>query len=574
MIAGGLGLGIWTAIHLPELSVETSAEPDRSRNSVEEPGRAAGTATRPAAATARRAVSGTGLVADSSDPVSTAPVMLVLDGSLPGTFENLAASTLLDQTTFVTNTADARLRFDLNADRGMPAFRVYFAAATRFDTVEPGLSWENLRRIWHGKDDAYADIVVLTDTLPALTQTLGKAGPAVRGVATQPEVVDAAWSISPTLTLLPFDQLTPSLVVHPIDGQNPVENASRFDTTLYPFVATVYAHAEETDPSRQDAVDNALAQLPAGNRLADRLTVLAMTGVTAMVRHTAAKMDELGPEWPAAVVGPELAGADITHVSNEVPFVPGCETNTSPSNLTFCSPPAYMAALRALGVDIVGLTGNHQNDFGSEAALQSLEIYAQEGLPVYGGGANKAAAFEPLLIEHNGNRLAFLGANSYGPSFAWATEFLPGSAEFDLNIMSAMIRELKESGAADVVLPELQYIESYNTAPLTDQRLDFGALTRAGADIVTGVQSHVAQAIEFPENGMILYGLGNLFFDQMWSDETREALIVKHTIYDGRHISTRLLPTVLHDYGQPRWATPEESRRILKRVFGASFERE
>jgi poly-gamma-glutamate synthesis protein (capsule biosynthesis protein) len=270
------------------------------------------------------------------------------------------------------------------------------------------------------------------------------------------------------------------------------------------------------------------------------------------------------------VVGPELAAADITAISNEVPFVPDCETNTDEENLVFCSKPEYMEALRASGADIIGLTGNHQNDYGLEDALVSLDIYKEEGLPVYGGGADRTGALAPLYLEHNGNMLAFLGANSYGPDSAWATEFTPGSARFDLTMLSAMIRSIKDEGLADVVLTELQYQESYDVTPLYDQRLDFGALARAGADIVTGVQSHVPQAVEFVEGRTILYGLGNLYFDQMWTEDTREGLIAKHTIYEGRHISTQLLPTLLYDYGQPRWATPERRAAILEKVFAAS----
>jgi len=296
-----------------------------------------------------------------------------------------------------------------------------------------------------------------------------------------------------------------------------------------------------------------------------------MTGVTAMVRLTAEQMDERGVDWLAEVVGPELASADITAISNEVPFVPDCETNTSMDNLTFCSKPEYMAALTDSGVDIIGLTGNHQNDYGREDAVTSLDIYDEAKLPVYGGGRNKEEAFAPFYMEHNGNRLAFLGANSYGPQFAWATDTQPGSAQFDLNIMSATIRNIGQLDRADIILAELQYQESYDVVPLFDQRQNFNALIRAGADIVTGVQSHVPQAMEFTEGKLVLYGLGNLFFDQMWSQTTREGMIVKHTIYDHRHISTQVFTTLLYDYGQPRWATPEERESILKRVYGASY---
>jgi poly-gamma-glutamate synthesis protein (capsule biosynthesis protein) len=350
-----------------------------------------------------------------------------------------------------------------------------------------------------------------------------------------------------------------------------VENANNFDAAIYPLVATLYAENLGKTPAEQAAIRARLAELPAGNRDPQRLTVIAMTGVTAMVRLTAEQMDQRGVDWLAEVVGPELASADITAISNEVPFVPGCETNTDMGNLTFCSKPEYMAALRACGVDIIGLTGNHQNDYGRDDAIISLDIYAEAKLPVYGGGRNKADAFAPLYLEHNGNRLAFLGANSYGPTFAWATDSQPGSAQFDLNIMSATIRNIKEQGRANVVLAELQYQESYEVTPLLDQRNNFNALVRAGADIVTGVQSHVPQAMEFTNGKLVLYGLGNLFFDQMWSQSTREGMVVKHTIYNNRHISTQLFTTLLYDYGQPRWATPEERTAILQRVYGASY---
>ena len=92
----------------------------------------------------------------------------------------------------------------------------------------------------------------------------------------------------------------------------------------------------------------------------------------------------------------------------------------------------------------------------------------------------------------------------------------------------------------------------------------------AGADIVTGVQSHVPQAVEFGEGGLILYGLGNLFFDQMWSLPTRQGLIARHTVYDGRHLSTQLLTTILEDFAQPRWTTDSERELLLRPVFTAS----
>jgi poly-gamma-glutamate synthesis protein (capsule biosynthesis protein) len=69
---------------------------------------------------------------------------------------------------------------------------------------------------------------------------------------------------------------------------------------------------------------------------------------------------------------------------------------------------------------------------------------------------------------------------------------------------------------------------------------------------------------------MISYGLGNLFFDQMWSYQTRTELAARHTIYQGRVLSTEILTMVLEDYAQPRWTTAEERADLLQSIFAGA----
>jgi poly-gamma-glutamate synthesis protein (capsule biosynthesis protein) len=589
MIVGGLALGVWALTNNPfgaQASSQTVNTMDAGMDSLAgspnvaapEAGAAADLAADAGSAPGQAGLAETNAAGQAS-PGPTAspapPTLAVALGDAPAGVEAalLAAAAGLSDTMILTTTAEIgpAITFGVEPTGASPVYTVTFAVASRFDTLAPALSWAAVRDNWSRGTVSYTQVAVLSDTLPALQAVLDAPGPTVRGYATHDEVVAAAWADRTTLAVLPFENLEPRLTVFAVEGQNPVENGAHYTATTYPLIAGVYAEIAEGNPVDLALARKALGALPPGNRLPEQLTVVAMTGVTAMCRQTAAQMDRFGAAWPAEVVGPELAAADITHISNEVPFVPGCETNTSADNLTFCSKPEYMAALTASGVDIIGLTGNHQNDYGRANALESLDIYDAAGLPVYGGGRNKQAAFAPLIVEHNGNRLAFLGANSYGPKFAWATDDQPGSAEFNLAIMSAMIRELKQENKADVVLAELQYQESYDTQPLFDQRQDFTALVRAGADIVTGVQSHVPQGMEFTDGNLVLYGLGNLYFDQMWDQATREGMIVKHTIYAGRHISTQILTTLLYDYGQPRWTTPAQRDSILTRVFANSY---
>ena len=320
-----------------------------------------------------------------------------------------------------------------------------------------------------------------------------------------------------SLGLVAFEQLDPRMKALTVDGVNVLSNA--FQASTYPLAVTLSVEGTGSSllaPLLQGAVQ------PVTNRDASKLTQLIMTGVTAMSRVTALRMDEKGYDYPARVISDVFSAADITHISNEVPFLDDCVANPTENNLTLCSDTEYWAALAAVGTDIVGLSGNHVNDFGREGARRSLQWYRDNKIPIYGSGMNVDEACAPLIWEHNCNRFAFIAALAFDPPGAWASADQPGACYYyDNKERAAMVRQL--SAQVDIVAVELQHQETYEPYPIPLQVAEFRELRNAGADIVTGVMSHVPQAQEpyGPQdaggNGIISYGLGNLFFDQMWS---------------------------------------------------------
>ncbi len=468
----------------------------------------------------------------------------------------------------VTDTQQADLWINTDPAGEEIVERVYVPVA-RFAALQEETSAADLLALWMGTPDGgQQPLVVNADTAAALTLLWGPAAQ-VEVLPNSAAVAGALEANPDRLGVLPFDRLVPQVKALTMNGQDPTNND--FDPAQYPLTLRFYLNKRTGFEKQAEGLKTHLASdALRTNRDPNKLTVLIMTGVTAMSRTTALRMEQKGYDYPAKVIGPILSKADLTHISNEVPFYPECQVDASENNLTLCSKPAYMESLRDVGVDLVGLTGNHMNDFGKEANLWSMQFYKDEGIPTYGGGPNLEESLKPLRIEHNGNRIAFLGANSFGPEFAWAAEDWPGSAPFSLPAMTQAISDARKSLDVNLVLVELQWEESYDTLPIQSQIDGFRALSDAGADIVTGVQSHVPQAVEFRNGREILYGLGNLFFDQMWSQATREGLIPRQTIYDGHHLSTKLLTTVLEDYAQPRWATEAEREAILQRVNTAS----
>jgi poly-gamma-glutamate synthesis protein (capsule biosynthesis protein) len=281
-------------------------------------------------------------------------------------------------------------------------------------------------------------------------------------------------------------------------------------------------------------------------------------------------MENEGITYPAQDIGELLRNADLTHISNEVPFAIGCPyPNPVQADVRFCSDERYIELLEIVGTDIVELTGDHFGDWGVDAMNYTLELYEERGWLFYGGGYNIFEGMKPITLEHNGNLIAFIGCNRKGGSFAGAGPQTPGAVKCDFGYMHREIERLREEGY--IPIATFQHFEYYTYGAMPDQEIDSRGMANAGAIIVSGSQAHHPQAMEFNMDAFIHYGLGNLFFDQYnVSLGARQGFIDMHVFYDGRHISTELLTIMFVDYARPRLMTFDEREQVLRSVFSAS----
>ena len=508
----------------------------------------------------------------SSDPITpeASPISLFLPPYLPDEF---VASLALPQHIFLTDLLTATLRLETGAP---PASLWIYALAVPFPTITDGVTLTDLLSSWAGAPSGpFAGEPLLMDehTLGMFSAWWG--APASGMVETIPAelLLDEAWQRPAAWALMPFEALHPRWKVLEIDGQSPVRRD--FDPASYPL--SIPLRISVSAPLAQAITLQDLG-LPATNRDASRLTVLNMTGVTAMVRGTALWMEYYGVTYPAQDIGSLLSSADLTHISNEIPFSPDCPfPELYPTQLVFCSSPRYMELLEAVGADLIELTGDHFDDYGPEATLYTLSLYQQAGLPYYGGGANTTEARAPLLIEHNGNHFAFLGCNigcqvkNEVPCTALATETTPGAALCDFAWLESETSRLSSAGY--LVIITFQHKEYYTYTVQPDLVHDFGMAAAAGATIVSGSQAHQPHGFSIDNDHFIHYGLGNLFFDQYHycaGYACDDAFIDRHIFYNGRHIATELLTIRFIDLARPRPMTAEERADFLEIIFDAS----
>ena len=439
-----------------------------------------------------------------------------------------------------------------------------YALVAPFPTVTDGVTSDDVRRAWEGFSSgsfAGRPLWMSESTLAAFTALWGAPGAGSVQTAPANQLIDIAWKNLPAWAIVPFESLDPKWKVLTIDGQSPIRKD--FNSAGYPLqiLFTLW----------QPGFNIPAIHMPASNRDASKLTTVIMTGTTSLVREIAYQMEVHGINYPDGDIGDWLRQADIFHISNETSFDPLCPPPNPYENRFYCSDPKYLGLFEDAGVDVVELTGNHILDDGTSAMLYTLNLYKEHQMSYFGGGANLAEARKPLLVENHGNKIAFVGCNAGEPPEPYATVSLPGANPCNYGQFTMQISQLHKQGFLTIVT--FQYKEGYSPQVMPWQEVDFRRAADAGADIVSGSQSHVPMEMEFYKDTFIHYGLGNLFFGQMGNQPPgpglppqpaeRYEFLDRHVFYDGHYISTELLTAMLEDYARPRPMTQDERGIIL-----------
>ena len=299
---------------------------------------------------------------------------------------------------------------------------------------------------------------------------------------------------------------------------------------------------------------------------------LIQTGTTALTRGMIIKLNAVGdPNHFSAKIGEFLSDADYTHTSNETSFVEGC---SSTSGMKFCSPPAMLETLKSSGINIIELTGNHNNDFGRSANAETINTYRELGWGTFGGGLNDIDAAKPFEINSKKSKISMLGYNV--PCDAIAGPDSAGANCYDYDDMVSSITVAKAENR--FVIVDFQYYECYAypdgyveypqcDAPIDGQTELFRGAIDAGADMVVGVSAHQPQTFELYGGKPIYYGLGNLYFDQVDWPGTKRGLVLKHYFLNGKYAQTKITPIEYDNNLQPKLMSKEGAKWMIERLL-------
>lgn len=257
-----------------------------------------------------------------------------------------------------------------------------------------------------------------------------------------------------------------------------------------------------------------------------------------------------GYVYPFAETLDLLQTADITVGNLETPLTPGLTVPTEA--MVFRADLEWAQALADAGFDVVGLANNHIPNQGSSGIQDTLDALDAAGLLYTGAGMDQAAAETPAIMTVKGMTIGMVAFNDSDvvPDGYFATDTRAGTAAMDISELITVITDVRAQ--VDFLVVMMHSGTEYQTTP-NQRQIDFAhAAIDTGADLVIGHHPHVIQTVEEYQGKYIYYSLGNFIFDQMWSEPTRQGLVVTFSISKGGVEDVHEDHVRIYDYSQPR----------------------
>ncbi|MFH1789949.1 MAG: CapA family protein [bacterium] len=280
------------------------------------------------------------------------------------------------------------------------------------------------------------------------------------------------------------------------------------------------------------------------------------------VERTVKKENDIN--YPFYKIKDYFKSADLIFGNLETPITQGREI--AYLEMLFRSNPGTQQALKEAGFSVLSLANNHTMNFGEKGLKDTFDYLDKAGIKYVGAGMNEQQANHPVYIEKKGIKFAFLAYNDADvvPASYEAGNNHAGTAFMRSVQMVEAVKEAKQN--SDFVIVSMHSGTEYIGEPNHSQSNFAHAVIDAGADLVIGHHPHVVQTMEKYKGKYIFYSLGNFIFDQMWSQETKDALTAK--IYFTKDGITKIsfLPVVIENFAQPRMANDSEAKKILQRL--------
>ena len=213
----------------------------------------------------------------------------------------------------------------------------------------------------------------------------------------------------------------------------------------------------------------------------------------------------------------DIISKDLAYYNQET--ILGCKGSQPATYPMFNTPIDYGENMVYLGFNLVSLANNHTLDMGEAGVKCSLDFWNHHKDVITAGSyLTKEDRDNVKIFEKNDIKFAFL-SYTYGANGI----FPPEGKEYLINFID---KELIQKDVAsvrdkvDIVMVAMHWGSEYIHEPNEYQKDYATFLEGIGVDLVIGCHPHVIQPIEWINDTLVIYSLGNMISAQ----ETAEKL--------------------------------------------------
>ena len=181
----------------------------------------------------------------------------------------------------------------------------------------------------------------------------------------------------------------------------------------------------------------------------------------------------------------------------------------------FNSPDEIGLDLIDTGFNMVNLTTNHTKDKGISGVKYSSEFWKKQrekGVYSVGSYVSEEDRVEPRFAEKNGIKYALLGYSTVTNGFTISDADSHYWVLWDKEKAKQDIERIKDK--VDVIIVSMHWGVEYTHVPTEEEREIAKYLASLGVNVIIGHHPHVIQPIEFIDNTLVIYSLGNFISAQ------------------------------------------------------------
>jgi hypothetical protein len=237
---------------------------------------------------------------------------------------------------------------------------------------------------------------------------------------------------------------------------------------------------------------------------------IIFVGDVMLGRNVEVLMKREDPTYP-------FVGLELTSLAPEPAIVGNFESSmATPHTMTpafgmrFSVDETLIPSLKSAGYTHLSQANNHSNDYGSAGFKKASNILEKNGMRVF-GRYDSLSEDSITYIDTDNGIIALIGVN--------ATVNIPSRDD-----LRATLDVASKHSTLQVIY--IHWGNEYEPTHSVAQELFAKELVAAGADLIVGHHPHVVQDIDVVDGVVVFYSLGNYIFDQYFSKEVQEGLVL------------------------------------------------